>query len=163
MKCTFEELTSSPNCHNPKVLDVELHKLDLALPAPVPEATFARAVAAALHFQADFDSRQRNPYHNLEHAIMVYTRVNELLRRCDFPQSISQAIRFAAICHDLGHCGLTLRQNWPHAKDGLSNEEFSVYLAESFTSTREFGWSLRILIKGLIIGTTFGNPQGSVA
>jgi hypothetical protein len=103
----------------------------------------------------EIDSVRKNPYHNAEHAIEVLGRARKLMEKIILPLSRRQIVELSALFHDYDHCGRTHR----FEPDGLSNEEYACLHADKYAKSIGFSVHQRILVQGLIIGTTFGNPQ----
>lgn len=132
---------------------------------PVPEQTFAAAMAL-LYSQVDtLDRLYQNPYHNYQtHFASVMDRTHLLLEMRSYPKIIKQAMLVAALGHDIGHPGSTLRKN---AKKPLQREELGTQVSNEWVSgcmvdnaIGIYGFSVgaRLCIFSAIQATTFGDP-----
>ena len=102
------------------------------------------------------DAKEKHPYHNADHTREVLDRTKEILAfEPEIPAPEAQAAQFAALFHDFRHTGKTLRQ----APDGLSNEQLASIIADHHAKAKGFSLSQRVLSRGIILGTTFGNPS----
>jgi hypothetical protein len=111
--------------------------------------------AEILAMQQQFDEDELNPYHNAEHAAEVADRLEVLLKKLNLEAWRADVLRVAALFHDFGHSGRTMRD----ANDGLTNEEYAAVQADAYAKQKGFSVYQRILLQGEIIGTTFGNAE----
>lgn len=154
-----EIVTADPN---PELADVLYSDARLAGKINSGEdRTFSEAETKAIEDEflarlADIDAKEKHPYHNADHTKEVSDRTKEILA---FEPGIAvpeaQAAQFAALFHDFRHTGKTLRQ----APDGLSNEQLASIIADHHAKAKGFSLNQRVLIRGIILGTTFGNPN----
>ncbi|MDP4008070.1 MAG: HD domain-containing protein [Candidatus Peregrinibacteria bacterium] len=111
-----------------------------------------------------------HPYHDIEHSSGVTAlakNVVGILKRRANPINDADAQIFilAAVAHDLGHCGRTLRQFDPETgekltiDDGRSNEQQAVFLADPILKKEGFSIRQRLHFQSLILATTFDERQ----
>lgn len=92
------------------------------------------------------DEKKRNPYHNADHAKDVLDRVRELLKESGVPADEAQVMELAALYHDYDHPGKIV-------EPGL-NEINSAKEADNFAKAKGLSVKQRVMLQGLIIGTT---------
>ena len=112
----------------------------------------------------EIEAQCPHPYHKAGHTREVLERVTELAVHVVPPLVDSQAVilKEAALFHDYGHCGQTIRQTCSRdvPRRDLSNEEYAAEIAvERFRDVYD-DWYLTEL-RSLILATSFGqaNPQ----
>ncbi|MDO8648216.1 MAG: HD domain-containing protein [Candidatus Peregrinibacteria bacterium] len=103
-------------------------------------------------------------YHNDQHTREVIARVKNLASHSKLSPQQQKLLVLAALFHDYGHAGQTIRQTSPkkdiHGED-LSNEEFAARKArEKLGASLSVGQIIRL--QEMILRTSFGqNVQGS--
>jgi len=132
------------------------------VPVPLSEeayATLREKVLADIARDCD-----KNPYHNRAHTEGVERRFLELAKLAGFSPSETQIGAIAALFHDYGHAGQTVRQETSVSlpQKDLSNEEFAALMVDTFLADK-MPKDVIAFVQSAILGTSFGQSSGPYA
>lgn len=140
------------------------------LPENAPEPThldkhvFAGIVQGVISDLQAYDGIYQNSYHHLGHSLTVADRMRALFSIDTHPLNVEQAGILAALSHDLGHPGVTLRRDahksvqCPELGMGVTNEDVSGFLLDRYLEEWHVDVQTRVMAFILIQATTFGRP-----
>lgn len=104
-------------------------------------------------------TQKENAYHNHEHTKDVERRFLELAEMLDLRPREIQLGRIAALFHDDGHCGDTIRQDSVRGSY-ISNEEYAAYVAtENLKDLEGFTEDDITFVQSAILSTSFGQAD----
>ncbi len=154
---------------NPNTQEVISPLLRLALASPTKEASSLTPLNDAEFDRLKISALSRireecdvNPYHNSQHIELVLKTIDTIIQ--NLSEKISQReatlLRLAALYHDFGHPGKTIRStvNRDIPRKDLSNEEYAALIADQDLQNHLTAKE-RLDLQGLILATTFGQAE----
>lgn len=150
----------SPNAEHPvaplllKDLKRSKGKVFNKEPRLLTAAEFANLKRQILTDLKTFDGARQLPYHNRQHTEAVFRRSNQLAKIALLSKEKKQLLLIASLFHDYIH-GQRKKQS-PHQ---LSFEQKSAIEADKVLSKLGFNLEQRLIVYGLILSTTFSNPN----
>lgn len=100
-------------------------------------------------------------YHNFSHGCSVYAFTKFLLDLLSLEGDERHVTECGALLHDFGHCGSSIRQ-LVVPESQLSNEEYACCEIDTLVS-EVFSTGYRLLLQGIILGTSFGQNNRPVS